>query len=505
MNKDRESALADEQASYRISDLVAASGVSRDMIKYYLRANLLPTAHKPRPNLSLYSNNHLELIGLIQRFQAQTKLSLEEIAQVFNAAGHNANAIEIELLSARHSVGNHDNIIPLDSGNEHSRGLVFPREFLQELASKSLLPNPEALDENDELTASLLWAARSAGVPLAFFQETREKLSELADLEVKTLVAIKRPELDFSGMVDQVTEADHIINRWIITEKNRQIKNQFQRVIDNSETAISTLLDAIYKPSAVFRQRYSIDTVLAELSIETAAPDRPLQQSHDLCLACLYLNEFAKTIDIAESILAIHPDDTIAIACISLAHGIQNNADAAFEYGSSLADCDATHPVVLEARILALLLKAGKLGGVTDATELMRSAGELYLQLPIDGSTDPVAVTLLQARANVAFPDFANSRAAAIEALQSLLQELQSNSKFLLPQSIAALRECFTVIIRIYALYYLGVLYDAEADTATGSETEIASNRAAARACFEQVIQLDPASNFGEAAFLKLG
>lgn len=492
MTRKASDAANSTEARYRISDLVAASGVSRDMIKYYLRANLLPSAHKPRPNLSLYTDNHLELIGLIQRFQAQTKLSLEEIAQVFSAAGHNANAIEIELLCARHSVGDRDNIIPLEVGNDNSRGLVFPREFLQELADKSLLHDPDALDENDELTTSLLWAARAAGVPLEFFQETREKLSELADLEVKTLVAIKRPDLDFAGMVDQITDADHIINRWMITEKNRQIKNQFQRVIDNSEKAISTLLDTTYKPSDVFRQRYNIDAEIAQLDAGFDAARIPLQHAHELCLGCLYLNELARTINIAAAILAIHPHDSIAIACISLAHGIQNNADAAFDYGSSLAESDATHPVILEARILALLLKAGKLGGVADTTELMRSAGELYLQLPSEESIDPVAATLLQARANVAFPDFANSRPAAIAALQKLLQQLESDATQLVPQALGGLRECFAVIIRIYTLHYLGILFDAQGD------------HAAASACFEQVIQLDPASNFGAAAFLKL-
>ena len=49
---------------YRMSELVEASGVSRDMIKYYLRARLLPKPRKPRPNLSLYTEDHLALIRM---------------------------------------------------------------------------------------------------------------------------------------------------------------------------------------------------------------------------------------------------------------------------------------------------------------------------------------------------------------------------------------------------------------------------------------------------------
>ena len=90
-----------DDAVYRISELVDASGVSRDMIKYYLRAGLLPPAEKPRANLSLYTVRHLRLIALVRKFQEQTRLSLPQIADVFRNADFDPSNIEIELLSAR--------------------------------------------------------------------------------------------------------------------------------------------------------------------------------------------------------------------------------------------------------------------------------------------------------------------------------------------------------------------------------------------------------------------
>ena len=90
---------------YRMSELVDASGVSRDMIKYYLRARLLPKPRKPRPNLSLYTENHLLLIRLILRLQQQTTLSLTQIATAFKAANYDPTTLEIELLAGKFSAG----------------------------------------------------------------------------------------------------------------------------------------------------------------------------------------------------------------------------------------------------------------------------------------------------------------------------------------------------------------------------------------------------------------
>jgi len=478
---------------YRISELVEASGASRDMIKYYLRANLLPTPDKPRPNLSLYSDNHLELIALIQRFQAQTKLSLEEIAEVFGAAQYNANSIKIELLSARHSVDSDDNIIPLRPSAEKSRNLTFPEEFLHELVNASLLPCSGSLDNDQEQLASLLWAARDAGVPLTFFQQAREKLVELADLEVKTLVAIKRPEQNFNSMVENVIDADRIINRWMITEKNGQIRNQFQRVIDNSERAVSTLMDTFYQPSELFRERYGIEATVSRLCAELEVTKAYLQPTHELCMACLLLAEYERTIVIAEHSLTLAPQDAIATASLAIAHGMLNNVDKAYEYGSELEGCAVNHPLILQARIFALLLQAGKMHGVTDTSELMKSAGELFLEMPREKIVEEPVMILFLARANVAFPDFSNSRPQAIASLQALLQQLDSNTIKLPGLSLEGLEKSLKVIFRIYALYFLGVLLEAE------------NNHADARACLEQAIQLDPASNFGQWAYLRLG
>ncbi len=62
-----------------------------------------------------------------------------------------------------------------------------------------------------------------------------------------------------------VTNTDRVINRWMISEKTRQARRMFQRIMDNSEKALSTIHDAIYFPSKVFRKRFRIEEELALL------------------------------------------------------------------------------------------------------------------------------------------------------------------------------------------------------------------------------------------------
>jgi hypothetical protein len=104
---------------------------------------------------------------------------------------------------------------------------------------------------------------------------------------------------------------------------------------------------------------------------------------------------------------------------------------------------------------------------------------------------EPEAILTL-ARANVAFPDFANSRPQAITALQALLQRLERNAVEFPELPVADLQEGLLTVYRIYALYYLGVLLAMNDDHEKSNHF------------FEQVVQLDPASNFGKSAYLQL-
>lgn len=491
MNKQVQTAKGADSRHYRMSELVDAAGVSRDMIKYYLRARLLPKPRKPRRNLSLYTEEHLLLIRLILRIQQQTSLSLPEISKAFRAANYDPTTIEIELLSDKYNAGRRDLIIPFEAETGTGVSLSFPQEFIQELASNGLLKDTRPLSDGQVEIAGLLWAARNEGVPLSFFQEAQEKLQALADLEVKALIAIQRPELNYDAVVKSVTNTDRIINRWIVSEKTGLARDMFQRIIENSEKALSTIHQAIYLPSKVFRTRFRIDEELASLSNTTSANPGDLRSTLNASRACLLLAEFEQAVNFADAALGIRPDYDLAIACKSLAYAMDNRLDEALLYARRLEASDCRHTVAMEARLLTLLMQAAKLGGMSDTTELLKDAVELFRDptpSPPQDEFDCLEACLLQARANTIFPDAIDSGPEAIKGLERMLERLQNHSYAELDLPIEGTR----VVYQVYANYYMGQLLETE------------GNSADARNCFEQVIQLDPSSNFGEMAYLKL-
>lgn len=476
---------------YRMAELVEVSGVSRDMIKYYLRARLLPKPRKARTNLSFYSESHLQLIRLVLRFQAQTKLSLPDIADVFQRADHDPNAIEIVLLSDRFSTEHSETIIPHERTSSSRVGLSFPPAFIQELISNELLSGSLPLDPGEEKIASLLWAARLEGVPLTFFKEASDNIQLLADLEVRALIAVQRPDMNFEAAADNITNTDRIVSRWMITEKNRQARRMFQQVIDNAALTLTSIHDAIYVPSMVFRQRFDIDKALLELDARLAAAPPELTEIHSACHACLLLTEYERVLAFADIGLDIAPGNAHSLAYKCHSYAMDNQLEKAQHYARQLELAQASHPLAKEARILTLLMQAGSLGGVSDTSEILKKAGELFrepVSLRAGHSMDEFDAAALEARASTLFPDAISARPDTIAKLESLLEGLEGVGQGGFELSIGGAQ----IVCQMYACYYLAQMH-----CAMGSDGE-------ARQYYEKVIQLDPSSNFGERAYLKL-
>jgi tetratricopeptide (TPR) repeat protein len=171
---------------------------------------------------------------------------------------------------------------------------------------------------------------------------------------------------------------------------------------------------------------------------------------------------------------------------------MNNELDQALLYARQLEATDSRHTIAMEARLLTLLMQAAKLGGVSDTTELMKQAADLFreaLSVVAEDEFDSLEACLLRARANTIFPDAINAGPQAISDLECMLEMLEAKPYNALGLPVEAAR----LVYQVYASFYLGQLYEGTGDTGQ------------ARQYFEKVIQLDPSSNFGEMAYLKLG
>lgn len=477
---------------YRFSDFVEKTGVSRDMVKYYLRARLLPKPHKVRANLSLYTEDHVKLVQLILKFQEQTKLSLSEVASVFKAAKHNPNTIEIELLSAKYQRTQWENIIPFQAHEaEIPSGLELPKEFIKELVDSELLDEKYAFEEEGRNKAGLLWALSHEGISLDFFQKAKPLIAELAELEVKALLASRRPETDFEVAAEQVTMVDRMINRWVINEKTEHARHRYEKVLSNSEKALSNIHDAIYVPSQVFCARHKVAEELLVLQSKQLKKPKDLKLLHHLCMFNLLLADYENTMKAADKILAVYPNDGLALASKSLAYGMNNDLKQALIYSGRLKEANFKHPIGMLAQLFVLLMQAAKLGGIADNAQLLKEAVDLFLELPAlepEDNYEQLETWLLLGSANTLFPDALNSSEEAIAGLEKMIGfvELKTSEQLNIPA------ESLRFVYQVYAYFFLGLL-----ESGKGNDEK-------AQACFEKVIQLDPMSNFGQFAYLKM-
>ncbi len=70
---------AERPAPYKMKQLEAMTGVSRETVRFYINKGLLPPPVKSARNMAWYSDRHVELLRLISRLQSEQFLPLRAI------------------------------------------------------------------------------------------------------------------------------------------------------------------------------------------------------------------------------------------------------------------------------------------------------------------------------------------------------------------------------------------------------------------------------------------
>ena len=98
------------EATLKMKDLEALTGVSREAIHFYLREGLLPQPEKPRRNVAFYSDEHVVRINAIKTLQQERSLPLQTIKQIladfdYDMLAANDNLSRFELAVQLHVHG----------------------------------------------------------------------------------------------------------------------------------------------------------------------------------------------------------------------------------------------------------------------------------------------------------------------------------------------------------------------------------------------------------------
>ena len=65
----------------KMRELERRTGVSRQMVQFYLAHGLLPEPVRPKPNVAEYGEEHVRAIDVIRRLQTEGRLKIQEIKQ----------------------------------------------------------------------------------------------------------------------------------------------------------------------------------------------------------------------------------------------------------------------------------------------------------------------------------------------------------------------------------------------------------------------------------------
>jgi DNA-binding transcriptional MerR regulator len=65
----------------KMRELETRTGVSRQMIQFYFKNGMLPDPERPKRNVAIYNENHVNAILSIRQLQSEGRLSIEEIKQ----------------------------------------------------------------------------------------------------------------------------------------------------------------------------------------------------------------------------------------------------------------------------------------------------------------------------------------------------------------------------------------------------------------------------------------
>jgi len=170
---------------YKISEIVAKTGVPKSTILYYIKEGLLPEARKLKPNVHRYNDEHVERLRYIRYMKEEVGSTIEQI----KAALGNPNRSLSSSLSMIEPLMNTLSRVPADAERFSKTAFIEafgldPALVQRLLDTGILLPTGEEdFTHKDAAIVNLAAAFESVGVAPAILKAYAEHARGLAMLE----------------------------------------------------------------------------------------------------------------------------------------------------------------------------------------------------------------------------------------------------------------------------------------------------------------------------------
>lgn len=177
---------------YKISELVAKTGVPKSTILYYIKEGMLPEAKKIKSNVHRYSSEHIELIKYIKYMKEQIGSSNEQIKlelQNKNQSFSSSFAMLEPLMNALSS-------IPIDSKHYKKKDFIEKFEIDEQILKKLLKDEillPIGDDDFTEKEASIIELVenfKNVGIDYDILKSYVYHAKEISSLEHKMKIQL---------------------------------------------------------------------------------------------------------------------------------------------------------------------------------------------------------------------------------------------------------------------------------------------------------------------------
>ena len=230
---------------YRISEVIAKTGVSRQAIHYYVKEGLLAPPFKTSRNFGWYSNKHLKTLALIQKLQHERFLPLMAIKSLMKGtAEYEFSEPQFDILAAlRERLGREKGGFSVQqSPGELAKEMGLSAREQKELRDFLYLAKSGVATVSDVEITRLWIQMRDAGLTLqrGFSPKNLRYIYDLVDKAVDLELGMLRDRMhelapsEVDNLVDVVVPA---INTIFNIVHQRRIRAYIEAYLDTVEPA----------------------------------------------------------------------------------------------------------------------------------------------------------------------------------------------------------------------------------------------------------------------------
>jgi len=477
---------------FKLEELSKAAKVAKKTIHYYLNKGLLPPAKRIHARLSLYNENHLHLLKLIQRFKDEADLPLSIIKNIFVKRDFIATDIEendfrllLDESSSTQSVLNYIDQTSADSVYANAPS----KEFIAGLQSMGLIESDFAeTGKREQSLVNTLARFNELKIPLEKFHNLNESLEQIISVEKEMIINQISDDVEYANLVDELLEVNALVDQYISDKKAIMLRKQFADTFQEVPLSFKALNQKLYIPSPAFIEKNKVREQIQALSESIDYKDTTRKKK--LVDAYLMIGDYENANTLARDLVKKEPENSDILIAVGTCSVFMDASDG-LKYIEKAVELNPDSAKALCYSAMAYLIQASKFNGIFSPANWLKKSLDAFnsmIKVKPDTPRDALEVSLMKGRAYSILPSPLEKVREGIESLESLLEIISTNDDVELDLPIPAARD----IIRLNACFYLGEAYES-----IGQEKK-------SQQAFEKVLLSDPNSNFGIQAYKKI-